>query len=370
MKLLLINQYGPPDTSPTARLAGDLAEHLTTAGHTVHMVSSSSEITGYREKYRGLGRLLIEGSALLSLVWKSLWVGSADQVIVFSSPPMALLAGVCAGRYHHAPVVHWVLDAYPDVAGALGAGGPDFIQKRLRNIMRQAYDYCRQVVAVSDAMRDMLAERYQVNAAVIYPWPPDLPVKSEVLPWPNVPADYRVWCYSGNLGKAHEWSVLLDVQQELELRQVPLALVVQGGGDSRAKLRQEASNRGIRHVYLQNYALEQELIARLHAAAVRVVTLKVEMSGLLWPSKWAVIDCLPGPHLWIGPGKDLGHGTNEQVGRFDIEHYGSIADWLEEKSQGRPVLDVMAFKESVDHKRCAGLTKWQQLLEQPSADPF
>ncbi|MEM6883670.1 MAG: glycosyltransferase [Verrucomicrobiota bacterium] len=363
MKLLLINQYGPPDASPTARLAGDLSQYLTAAGHEVHIVSHISEASGYRQRYRGAMRLLAEGWALLSLIWKSLWVARVDQILVFSSPPMALLAGVCAGRYHHVPVIHWALDAYPDVAGALGAGGPDFIQHGLRRIMREAYENCRQVVAVSDAMQQMLLERYQVEAEVIYPWPPDLPLRSVDISWSGVPENYRVWCYSGNLGKAHEWSVLLDVQQELESRSVPLALVVQGGGDGFSKLHQEAHNRGIRHVYLQDYAEEDELVPRLHAAAVRVATLKLEMSGLLWPSKWALIDCLPGPHLWIGPGRDLGHAANDRIGRYDVEQYGSIAQWLEENADSRLELNEVAFKESVDRKRSAGLTSWQVLLE-------
>lgn len=364
MRILLINQYGPPDTSPTACLAGDLLQHLKETGHEVVMVCHSSEASGYRQKYRGALRLLTEGVSLLSLIWKSIRSGPADQVVVFSSPPMALLAGICAGRYHNAPVVHWALDAYPDVAGALGAGGPDFVQSILRNIMRESYQNCRQVVVVSDAMQEMLRERYGVEAKVIYPWPPRLPVESQrSVTWDQVPDGFQVWCYSGNLGKAHEWSVLLDVQKELEERGVPLALVVQGGGDGWAKIRQEAPNRGIRHVYLEDYAEEAELVSRLHAASVRVATLKREMSGLLWPSKWALIDCLPGPHLWIGPKKDLGQGSDERVGRFDIEHYGSVADWLTEHAGARPELDGSAFKESVDLKRRAGLTDWKALLE-------
>jgi len=367
MNFVLINQYGPPDTSPTARLAGDLAQHLVDSGHQVKIVSSTAEASGYRKKYRGALRLLSEAGALVSLLWKSLWAGSIDHVIVFSSPPMALLVGVCAARYHRAPISHWVLDAYPDVAGALGAGGPEFFQKALPDLMRHAYHQCWQVIAVSDSMRDMLAEHYQVEAEVIYPWPPDLPVNSAEVSWSGVPEGYQVWCYSGNLGKAHEWSVLLDVQQELEERQVPLALAVQGGGASRTRLQQEASNRGIKHVYLYEYADDSELVARLHAAVARVVTLKVEMSGLLWPSKWALIHSLPGPHLWIGPKKDLGCRADEQIGRFDREHYGSVAEWLAEQSRERPRLDVATFKESVDHKRREGLTQWEQLLCKPPA---
>jgi len=363
MRILLINQYGPPDTSPTARLAGDLAQRFQAAGHDVEMVSHSSKASGYRRKYRGGLRLLTEGFSLLSLIWKSIWAGSTDQVVVFSSPPMALLAGICAGRVHNAPVIHWVLDAYPDVAGALGAGGPALVQSFLRKIMHEAYHNCRKVVAVSEAMRDMLQERYQVEADVIYPWPPKVSVSSYSVIWSGVPADYQVWCYSGNLGKAHEWSVLLDVQQELESRQAPIALVIQGGGDGFTKIKQEAPNREIRHVYFQDYVDENVLVTQLHAAAVRVATLKYEMSGLLWPSKWALIECLPGPHLWIGPKHDLGHGCNGRVGRFDVEHYESIADWLEEQSCDRPELDVSAFKESVDRKRCASLTCWEQLIE-------
>lgn len=366
MKILIINQYGPPDTSPTARLVGDLTDFLKTEGHEVRVVASSTEASGYRKRYRGALRILVEGYACLVLMLKAILAGSPDRIIVFSSPPMVLLAAVCAARYHRAPVVHWVLDAYPDVAFALGGGGPEFVQKALRSVMRQAYRDCQQVVAVSGAMQQMLRERYGIESHIISPWPQHVPASDMNHTWKGVPDGYGVWCYSGNLGKAHEWSVLLDVQQELEERQVPLALVVQGGGDGWQKLQQEARNRGIRNIILRDYVKTEALVASLHAALVRVATLKAEMSGLLWPSKWAMIDCLPGPHLWIGPKRDLGHGMNKRVGRFDVEHYGSIADWLGEKlceTSTRPEWSPEAFKESVDRKRSEGLNQWRSLLE-------
>ncbi len=373
MRILLINQYGPPDTSPTARLAGDLSHSLQDAGHEVAVISTSSRASGYRKKYRGGLRILAELYSLLSLLCKSIGSASADQVIVFSSPPMVLLVGVWAGKFHRSPVTHWVLDAYPDVAIQLGAGGPAWLQRGLQGLMQAAYRCCDQIVAVSPAMQEMLAGRYQVNSTVIPPWPPDLPVagtlnKGNANGWGQVQAGYGVWCYSGNLGKAHEWSVLLDVQQELERRQVPLALVIQGGGEGWLKVRQEAPNRGIRQVVLKDYVEEAELVERLNAATVRVATLKPEMSGLLWPSKWAMIDCLPGPHLWIGPAADLGEFKSSDVFQFAVEDYLKIADWLEaiaKRTTQRPPLDAAAVKLSVDHKRSNGLNEWQRLLAVP-----
>jgi glycosyltransferase involved in cell wall biosynthesis len=369
MRILILNQYGPPDASPTARLAGDLAEHLKQAGYHVVFACHTS---GYRDKYRGGLRLLTEATAWLSLLVKAWWAGPVDRIVVFSSPPLILLAGILVGKWRRAPVLHWALDAYPDVAAALGAGGPMWVVTALKQRVHACYQQCQQVVAVSDAMHEMLKQRYQCESSVIPPWPSGdgaAALSIQTLPgknfWPQVPPDYGVWCYSGNLGKAHEWAVLLDIQQELEKRSAPLALVIQGGGEGWVQAQQESRNRGVTHIYFEGYADTDELVARLQSATVRVATLKKSVSGLLWPSKWALIECLPGPHLWIGPATDLGNRAGDEVQQFDVEQYREIADWLALQDRHRPALGVTEFKESVDRKRRAGLTKWQQLIEAP-----
>ena len=86
MRFLFLNQYGPPDPVPTARLLGELAEGLRGGGHEV-------EILSQRQSYQGRpargGRLKRELQASWAIFRAGLRPrgGRPDVVLALSSPP-------------------------------------------------------------------------------------------------------------------------------------------------------------------------------------------------------------------------------------------------------------------------------------------
>lgn len=359
MNIIILNQFSPPDASPTARLAGELAGVLEEDGHRVRFISCPP---GYRKRRRGPLRIFAEAGSWIRLVIRALGAGGNDLWIVFSSPPLVLLVALLASFFRGGKVIHWVLDAYPDLAVRLGAFPQGFIYNTMRSLVRKAYHRCDRVVAVSVSMADWLWRDYQIEATAIYPWPPPVLVNPE--PDRTDSGKEHSWMYSGNLGRAHDWQTLLDVQEELEKRKAGWRLVLQGGGAGWELSRNEAVRRGLKEVDFFSYAKAGDLVPSLLQADVRVVTCRPEVAGLLWPSKLALLRALPGPHLWIGPDSpdaDLGDGFT----RFSNREAVAVADWLQSLTSARPVIQPGRIEESVDRFREEGFTCWRRLVSGP-----
>lgn len=304
MRFLFLNQYGPPDPVPTARLLGELAAHLRGREHEVEIVSPGESYHG--RPARGGSRLRRELSALLS-IGRTGWSGQRrrpDVVLALSSPPGLLVVAAVLALRHRARLAHWAMDLYPELALALGETGPNALYMGVRQAMRWAYRRCALVVALDEDMQTHLQGAYGLrNVRVLEPWPSEDSERrlAAAHVTPHAAAAPWTWLYSGNLGRAHEWRTLLDAQRLLENRGVPVRLVFQGDGAARPAAMAYAASIGLQFCEWRGYVAEAGLIDSLLDARILVATQRPETRGLLWPSKLALLERLPRPVLYVGP---------------------------------------------------------------------
>jgi len=308
MRLLLVNQFAPPDPAPTARLLGDLAEELASRGHEAVPLGDASD---YRGAKTLLGsRALREGLALLRLAWRiARAAGPFDAILCLSSPPM-LPAAVRLARWRHprARLCHWAMDLYPDVALALGEVRPrSALHRASESLMASFYRACDLIVALDSDMAARIGRR-GVDALVAAPWPPAFTMKTPPADAADGGPSERtdgaspfVWLYSGNLGRAHEWRTLLEAQLLLERSGASVELLFQGGGTEREAAQKEAEALGLRRCRWSPYAPDEDLLPSLLAADCFVATQRPETKGCLWPSKLALARLLGRPMVWVGP---------------------------------------------------------------------
>jgi len=215
-RITLVNQFYPPDLSPTAHLTASLAEHLAGRGDHVTVLTGGE---GYVGPPTGAGGLrggdgvrvvrlwtptLGKGSIAKRLSdYMSFLVGATarllvlrpqDVVISLTTPPFVLVAAVAHGLVHpRTRVVLWSMDCYPDVIECLGSrtqggpvvhvgrrsarqvvvgglrralrpvaslrpGGP--VSRLLRAVNRLAFRRIDQVVALDAAMAELLVDGY------------------------------------------------------------------------------------------------------------------------------------------------------------------------------------------------------------------
>lgn len=358
MHLLFLNQYGPGDASPTAKLLRDLVEVFEADGHCVTVAAVADD---YRQKpARGWRRWVREFAGLGRLFGRAIMAKKPDVVISFSSPPGVVFIAALVARWHRARSIHWVLDLYPDIALVLGEVRSVALAKLVDTLMSWAYRRTDQVVTLDADMQERL-QRKGVNAVIIPPW---LPLKQErviELVLPPAPC----WIYSGNLGRAHEWKTLLEIQERIEKVDADVELIFQGGGAAWPEAQAYARELGLQRCRWRDYAAEESLPESLLQGSVLVATQRPDTQGMLWPSKLALLRQLPRPILWVGP-------VDSAAARMVAEHpYGALAvapgevdravEWLL-----KVVYEVDSDPFTLRPDREEGLGAWQKLVEHVS----
>lgn len=372
MRILLLNQFIPPDASPTARLLGELGEALESEGHETVLIGIED---GYRKTdSRFRTRFARDLLTLAKLLLRGLTVKKVDVVIAFSSPPCLVVVASLVARRHRAKLVHWCMDLYPDLVVALGVMGKDHPAHRLiRSLTNRALRQCDLVVALDDDM----AARFRktgVEPVVLAPWPPPISLeRSANRSVGKVPGSQPfTWLYSGNLGRAHEWETLLETQRvvEQDCDRGHIELVFQGGGAARETARQQADRLGLESCLWRGYAGDGEFLDSLLAADVLIVTQRPEMRGMLWPSKLALALLLNRPIVWVG---DLSGAIAKSIRETStvscIAAPGEtkkIAAFLRERAEAgaaeAPSPSVGNIEKAIDAARTSGLEQWKQWL--------
>jgi hypothetical protein len=266
--------------------------------------------------------------------------------------------------------MHWAMDLYPDLAIALGELKAPIAISFFRRLMRWAYHRCRLIVALDEDMAGHLARTYGIKAEVLPPWPPlTAAARAEgdyLSTGAQIASAKWTWLYSGNLGRAHEWKILIDAQRELEHRELPIQLLFEGGGAQWEEARKYAEEKRLRGCFWTGYVSEEESAITFAASQLIVGTQRVEAQGLLWPSKLARLLATDKPLLWIGPGRGaIAQSLHDRplTACFERNETTLVADWIQQLAQAPNVISSLepAQLEKVRRirdKSCARFAEW------------
>ena len=326
MKVLLINQFFPPDIAPTGQMASELADDLVAAGFEVTALASQGSYLGGRlapsETGHGVTvhRLTATSLGKRSLVHRALDYGSFqaavaitlaslprhDVVIAMTTPPLVAAAGLVAKVRRGSRLVYWVQDLYPEIAMAFGALGSGSLPARaMAAISRRVMRAADRVVVLGDAMveRAVQAGASLERVAIIPNWADGHVVR----PVPDAENPLRVVLrgegkflvmYSGNIGRAHDVETLAGAARILGNRG-DIEFLFLGDGDRRLEL--EFATRGLANVRFGPYQSRERLASSLSAADAHLVSLSPNVVGLLEPSKLYGIMAAGRPALYVGP---------------------------------------------------------------------
>jgi colanic acid biosynthesis glycosyl transferase WcaI len=326
VKILLLNQFFPPDLAPTGQMAADLAEDLATGGHEVTVLASRGNYLGGDRQpelssWRGvqvarvaatsLGkrtlahRALDYGSFYASAGWMLRRLPAPDVIVAMTTPPLIAATGLGARR-KGTKLVYWVQDLYPEIAVAFGAIGKSALHTRtMAAVSRRVMQASAQVVVLGAAMKERVidggARRDRVS--IIPNWADGsmvrpIPHESNALRGDLLRDARFVVLYSGNIGRAHDVSTMVKAARALADRR-DIAFVFQGEGNKKAEL--ELGTRGLPNVRFAPYQPRERLAESLSAADLHLITLSPNVVGLLEPSKLYGIMAVGRPALYVGP---------------------------------------------------------------------
>ncbi|MFI5336275.1 MAG: glycosyltransferase family 4 protein [Opitutales bacterium] len=337
-----------PRAAATAQLLADLAGGLVLKGWEVHVIAAGSDPgshegvhihrAGGGDRHHGLWSRIANYLGFLFAARRQLaaLLRPGDIVVLKTDPP--LLAPILSPlvRRHGGRLVHWIQDIYPEIARRHAGAWTGLFLLPWRWARDRAWRAAEHCVVVGDDMRGPV-EAAGVPAqrlTALSNWAPrelDQPAKPT-----EIAAMRREWglagnflaVYSGNLGRVHEFTTILDAAALLQSEQGMVFLFV-GDGPRYAEVRSAATALGLTNVRFLPSQPRSRLAATLAAADVHFVTLRPGYESLVNPSKLAGVLAAGRPAVWIGPTHSANAARLETAGCGAAFAPGTSADLAE-----------------------------------------
>jgi glycosyltransferase involved in cell wall biosynthesis len=338
-KLIFVNRFFAPDESASSLMLTDLADALSGRGLRTHVVTSrlrsddpsdrlpSDEVRGNIRVDRvfssrfGRGNLAGRAIDYLTFYLFAAWrlarlLRHGDILVVKTDPPLLAAVAAPLARWRKARLVNWIQDLYPETAGALGIiPGNGGLFRWLQSVRDHTLRSAAANVVIGEQMAARIRERGVPadRIAVIPNWADGgaigpLPDAENPLRREWFPEQAFVVAYSGNMGRAHELSAVLDAAQLLAAHRETTAgdrfpairFLFIGSGHQRDNLEDEVRCRGLDNVLFRPFQPRENLQRSLGAGDLHVVSLKPDLEGLILPSKLYGILAAGRPALFLG----------------------------------------------------------------------
>jgi glycosyltransferase involved in cell wall biosynthesis len=398
-KIIFINRFFYPDHSATSQFLSDLAFGLHQHRGNVYVIAGRqryddpSEIWPECENVHGVnvyrvwasrfGRQHLVGRALdyltfyASCAWR-LWrlTSRYDIVIAKTDPPLISVVAAGVGRLRKAILVNWIQDLFPEVASALGVPGMNgWAANMLRRLRNTSLRFARMNVVVGEGMAARLVgEGIPENSIRVIDnwadgraiWPLGRSTNALRKKWGL--GDKFVVGYSGNMGRVHEFSTILDAA-ELLRGEAHIVFLFIGDGAQRPYIETSVRKKGLQNFLFKPYQPREHLAQSLTVPDVHLISLQTGLEGLLVPSKFYGVAAAGRPILYIGnPDGDVARlvhetGSGAVISPGDATGLASQIRRLDEDGDlcGHMGQKARALFEQRFERRLA-LSAWKQLL--------
>jgi colanic acid biosynthesis glycosyl transferase WcaI len=406
VKVVFINRFFYPDTSATSQMLSDLAIHLA-EDHEVHVVTSRLRHDQQGDALPAIDRV---ERTFVHRVWSSrfgrrshlgrtidyatfyvsatlrllLLIQPGDLVVPMTDPPLISVAAALAARVKGGRLVNWLQDMFPEVAAEL-----DF--KRLARGVGDILVWCRDrslsMASCNVVLGDLMAAKVAGRAIparcirVIHNWSSG----DEIRPLaPELNPLRREWGldgkfvvgYSGNMGRAHDFSSLMAAARQLAHRDDVVFLLI-GAGKQRPELEATARAQGLTNVMFRPFQSREALAHSLTAPDCHIVSLKPLLEGLIVPSKLYSSIAAGRPVIFLGShdgevGRLLKDGPpfGMQVASDDV---GGLVRAIEQLSADRARTAALGlagrrlFEQQFD--KPIAFAKWRAVITETASQP-
>ncbi len=340
--ILFINRVYPPDSGATGRVLEHAARSFVKAGWdvTVLATAASRESAGetvqdgvriFRvgilfSKKTLVARALGYALMIPGLLVKALRLPRHDVVVTKTDPPMLAVIGPIIKATKGSRLIHWAQDLYPEVAeecGVLPKGG--FLAGILRRLSTWGIQRHDLTLAVGRCMAERLVGRGISSEAIrvvpnaglegeIVPTPCALPRERNALRETHGIGDAFVIMYSGNMGRAHDFTTVIGAARRLqEQGEKNILFLFVGEGPEEKGLRRAVAARKLENIRFLSPQPAATLSESLGTGDLHLVTMKEGMEGLVVPSKFYGVMAAARPTLFVG-------SKDSEVARMILEH--------------------------------------------------
>jgi len=336
MHILLLNEYYPPDTSATAKMAAQVAEALAQRHQVTVVAGRPSYDPDARYPYALLRRdtrnkVTVEcvGSTAFPrhrmprrvanyLSYLALAVPRAlalrpDVILAMTDPPVAGIAGAFIARLAGRPFVYNIRDLYPDMAvgGDIVSAGK--WAARWESLHRWALKQAARVIVLGDDMRERILAKGVAAERVVVVRDGTTPITAPATTPASAAAQMPdrgdpivqeirhgfpfVVLHAGNLGFYGAWDTLLAAAKILSNENTGFVFI--GDGANRAALESAARNEA--NVKFAPFRPVAQIAHVMMAGDLHIVTVKRGLEGVVVPSKLYSILAAGRPIIVIAP---------------------------------------------------------------------
>jgi glycosyltransferase involved in cell wall biosynthesis len=324
-RVLVINQYFPPDTAATAKMVAQLVAYLSRhfavtvlAGRPSYNPTERHPFYLWRRERRGSVVVERVGSTALPrhrMCWRlsnyltylafafpRALTLPADVIVAMTDPPLACLLGAFVARWRKLPFIYNIRDLHPDMAIAAGLLSPCRWTESWERLHRWAMRQADWIVVLGEDMKERVRAKgvppqkiVVVRDGTFIPPslpPPDHPIAQELrkgFPF--------VAMHAGNLGFYGAWATLIAAARQVKDEGIGLIFI----GDGACKTELCVLVDGIPNVQFLPFRPPKEVPFVLAAPDIHIVTIKRGMEGLVVPSKLYPILAAGKPVLVVAP---------------------------------------------------------------------
>lgn len=313
-RITILYHFFHPDDVVSAQLFSDLAVDLATKGWQVEALTSNRSChaqTTYRPpreiwngvKIQRIWRPAWKQSSSKGRILNALWMIVAwcriafrsrqslpDILLIGTDPVLSILVARVVRLFRPSvKIVHWAYDLYPEAALADGLMRTDsrFI-RLIKSLLRSAYRSCDLVADLGQCMRQRLeAYGHTCRKITIPPWAlvePEAVEQADSSLRRKLFGDARLTLlYSGNFGRAHEFTEFLLLARQLRNTGISMGFSVRG---NRVEELRNAVTTDDTNIRFLPFAEESELSRHLATGDIHLVSLRKNWTGIVVPSKF------------------------------------------------------------------------------------
>lgn len=389
MHILLLNEYYPPDTSATAKMAALVAETLAQK-HKVTVVAGRPSYDPEEHYPFALLRRDVRNKVVVERVgstayprhqmrrrvsnylsYLALAVPRAlairpDVILAMTDPPVAGIAGAFVARLAGRPFVYNIRDMYPDMAIGGDIVRPSGWVEHWERMHRNALRTAARVIVLGDDMRErILAKGVSADRVVVVRdgtvFPTSTPTQEDSVVR-EIRGDFPfVALHAGNLGFYGAWDTLLKAAEILRNENVGLVFI--GDGANRAALQAQAANSP--NVRFMSFRPVEQVPHVMMAGDVHIVTVRRGLEGVVVPSKLYGILAAGRPVLAVAdPRSDAARIVVESGCGLtaDPDDPGSVAAAIRELRADPARLNEMGYRGKAAAQKYARVNELQRFV--------
>jgi len=325
MRILLLNEYFPPDTAATAKMASAVVDALAERHQVTVLCGRPSYDPSERHpfyflrrekrgkvlvervgsttfpRHRMLHRLLNYFSYAVLAVARALMVRT-DAVLAMTDPPFEGIVGAFVAWLKQRPFVYNIRDLYPEMAVAGEIVRPARWLQIWEKLHRWALARAARVIVLGDDTRErIIAKGIDPKRVVVVRDGVRMPQVIQSRDHPvtlEVRSGYPfVVLHAGNIGFYGAWDTV--VKAALMLNGAGVGFVFVGDGAMRTQI--EASANGCKAIRFLPFRPPDQVPQVLAAGDVHLVTIRRGLEGVVVPSKLYPILAAGRPVLALAP---------------------------------------------------------------------